>query len=202
MAAQMSAREAILAAVRGRAAPVTRSLYRHPRIGDPAERFVAAARASYAQLHAAASLDSVPQAIMALLAAASAAPVLHVPEGSRLWSLPWHRAPGLALSPAPPSGEDAALAAADFGIAETGTLAFLAGPAKASSWHFLPGREIALVERASIVPTLEDVFAVLTARAIPSTLNLVTGPSRTADIEQTIERGAHGPRAVDIIVIG
>jgi L-lactate dehydrogenase complex protein LldG len=198
----MSAREAILSAVRGRVAPIARAPYRHPASDDPAAQFVAAAKASYAQLHAAPALDAVPEAVMAILAAAAVGPCVHLPEGSSLWSLPWHRVPGLALSPAPPSGEEAALAHADFAIAETGTLAFLAGPAKPSSWHFLPGREIALVERSTIVPTLEELFGVLPARSMPSTLNLVTGPSRTADIEQTIERGAHGPRAVDIIVIG
>jgi L-lactate dehydrogenase complex protein LldG len=198
----MNAREAILGAVRGRAGPSARTAYRHPAGADPAAHFVAAAKASYAQTHTAPAWDAVPEAVLALLAAAGAAPRLHLPEGSSLWSLPWQRVPGLARSAASPSGEDAALAVADFAVAETGTLGFLSGPGAPSSWHFLPGREIALVERTAIVATLEDAFALLSARGMPSTLNLVTGPSRTADIEQTIERGAHGPRAVDIIVIG
>ena len=197
----MNARQAILGSVRGRAAAAMRPAYRHPASADPVAHFIDKAKASYAQLHAALSVDAVPEVVMALLAAAHATPRLHVPEGSSLWSLPWHRAPGLALSPAAPSGEDTALAFADFAIAETGTLAFLAGPAKPSSWHFLPGREIALLHRTAILPALEDVCATISARGMPSTLNLVTGPSRTADIEQTIERGAHGPRAVDIILI-
>jgi L-lactate utilization protein LutC len=51
-----------------------------------------------------------------------------------------------------------------------------------------------------ILPTLEDVFAQMADATMPATLNLVTGPSRTADIEQTIERGAHGPRALHIFL--
>jgi len=50
------------------------------------------------------------------------------------------------------------------------------------------------------VPRLEEVISRL--GAIPATVNLVTGPSRTADIEQTIERGAHGPRELHILLIG
>ena len=58
-----------------------------------------------------------------------------------------------------------------------------------------------LVMRDSILPRFEDIVAVLAAEPrMPATLNLVTGPSRTADIEQTIELGAHGPREVHILI--
>ncbi len=88
-------------------------------------------------------------------------------------------------------------------IAETGTLVFLSGPRSPSSWHFRPGCEFALVMRDTIVPRFEDIAAILTAGPrMPATLNLVTGPSRTADIEQTIELGAHGPRDVHILIAG
>jgi L-lactate utilization protein LutC len=77
---------------------------------------------------------------------------------------------------------------------------FFSGERSASSWHFLPGREIVLVRRNTIVPRLENVIESLSNRHMPATVNLVTGPSRTADIEQTIERGAHGPRELCIII--
>ena len=130
-------------------------------------------------------------------------PLLHIPENSPLNALPWERAPELKLSTAPPNGNACSLAAADYAIAETGTLVFLSGPHSPSSWHFRPGCEFALVERAAILPRLEDILTRLaSASPMPATLNLVTGPSRTADIEQTIELGAHGPRDVHILIAG
>ena len=60
-----------------------------------------------------------------------------------------------------------------------------------------------LVRRHLIVPRFENVIETLGRQgAIPATVNLVTGPSRTADIEQTIERGAHGPRELCILIAG
>ena len=197
----MTAREAILSAVRGRARMVTRPVYRHERAVDPVTHFVAKAKGSYAQLHEAARLDEVPETVLALLVSAGAELRLHVSKDSQLRALPWQRVPGLALSAAPPSGEASALSMADFAIAETGTLAFVSGASKPSSWHFLPGREVVLVNRASILPALEDVFRALAATGLPSTLNLVTGPSRTGDIEQRIQLGAHGPRRLHVVLV-
>jgi L-lactate utilization protein LutC len=119
-----------------------------------------------------------------------------------LRDLAWQEAARLVLDDGRPSAGSVALSSADFAIAETGTLAFLSGPARPSAWHFLPGIEFVLVERENIVPTLEVLFARLTKDEWPATLNLVTGPSRTADIEQTIERGAHGPRELHILLAG
>ena len=62
-----------------------------------------------------------------------------------------------------------------------------------------PVLEIAILRRADIVPELEDVLTRL--GALPSTLNLVSGPSRTGDIEQTMELGAHGPKSLAVLVI-
>ena len=59
-----------------------------------------------------------------------------------------------------------------------------------------------LIETANIVSRFEDVIGRIEAAPIPATINLITGPSRTADIEQTIEMGAHGPREVHILLCG
>jgi L-lactate dehydrogenase complex protein LldG len=48
---------------------------------------------------------------------------------------------------------------------------------------------------------VEEVVARLKAVRLPSTLNFVTGPSRTGDIEQTLELGAHGPKALAILIV-
>jgi L-lactate dehydrogenase complex protein LldG len=197
-----ASRDAILQAIRaGRGSARLASAYALPLPKeDPLERFTAKARASIAEVYRIASREDAPEAILALLSAGKAPPRLHIPVQSALSDLPWHRAPGLMRSGEPPSGEDAAFSTADYGIAETGTLVFFSGAKSLSSWHFRPGREIVLLERVLILPRLEDVITRLSV--MPATLNLVTGPSRTADIEQTIELGAHGPREIHILIIG
>ncbi len=198
-----AAREAVLQAIaRGR--PPARAVpgYRLPSwTVDPAAHFIAKAKASVAHVHEIKSAGEVPASIWSIMMEMRLPPRLHVPENSPLQALAWDRAPGLILTAAPPDGNACAAAAADYGIAETGTLVFLSGPRSPSSWHFRPGCEFALVMRDTIVPRFEDIAAILTAGPrMPATLNLVTGPSRTADIEQTIELGAHGPRDVHILI--
>ena len=134
------------------------------------------------------------------LKGANAASRLHLPAQSPLRALPWDRAPNLAVSDEAPGPDDAAFAAADYAIAETGTLVFFAAGERPASWHFLPGREFVLLSRVQILPTFEDILALAFAQGMPSTLNLVTGPSRTGDIEQTMEMGAHGPRHLHILL--
>jgi L-lactate dehydrogenase complex protein LldG len=159
--------------------------------------------ASIARSHRIASSTEAPAKIADILRLSNAAPELHVPEESALLRLPWSAAPALTISSAPPAGDQSALSAAEFGIAETGTLVFFSGPNSRSSWHFRPGREFILIERSRILARFEDVIAhIQKLPGIPATINLVTGPSRTADIEQTIELGAHGPREIHILIIG
>lgn len=174
-----------------------------PLAGDPISHFIAKARASVADVREITSPENAPAAVQAILVAEHLPSRIHVPVRSPLRALPWASVPALEVTDRAPSGADTAFSAADYAIAETGTLAFLSGPHTPSSWHFRPGREIVLLLRPCILPRLEDVIALLrAARGMPATLNLVTGPSRTADIEQTIELGAHGPCATHILIAG
>lgn len=174
-----------------------------PWTADAESQFKTKAKASMGSIHEIASPQDAPEAILSILASANISPRLHLPRQSPLNALPWQRAPGLARSVEAPGGDHSAFSAADYGIAETGTLVFFSGPDSVSSWHFRPGREFVLLSRVCILPRLEDIIALLSAeRRMPATLNLVTGPSRTADIEQTIELGAHGPRALHILIAG
>ena len=166
------------------------------------QNFIAKANSSAAQIHEISSLEDAPTRITTVLRAADAPLRLHIPAASPLNTLSWHRAPELAVSAEAPGGDESALSAADYGIAETGTLVFLSGPRTPSSWHFRPGREFMLIEITNILPRFEDVIGRIELASVPATINLITGPSRTADIEQTIEMGAHGPREVHILLIG
>ena len=89
-------------------------------------------------------------------------------------------------------------------IAETGTLMVLSGPATPATVSLLPETHIAVVPAQRIVPTMEDAFGLLRAEvgAMPRAVNLISGPSRTGDIEQTLVLGAHGPCRVHLIVVG
>jgi L-lactate dehydrogenase complex protein LldG len=91
------------------------------------------------------------------------------------------------------------------GIAETGTLVMASGPDHPVSLNFLPDTHIVVLRESDIVAGYEDVWQRLRARygkdAMPRTVNTITGPSRTGDIEQTIELGAHGPRRMHIVVV-
>lgn len=88
-------------------------------------------------------------------------------------------------------------------LAETGTVVLLSGPDTPASTHLLPETHVALVRGSRIVAGMEDAFALLRAErggVVPRALNMVSGPSRTADIEQTVVLGAHGPYRVHLIV--
>jgi L-lactate dehydrogenase complex protein LldG len=163
--------------------------------------FIAKAKASAAQVHEIASLADAPHRIAEILRMSQAPLELHIPTVSPLNELPWHFASELSVSSAPPNGDQSAFSMADYGIAETGTLVFASGPKAHSSWHFRPGREFIVIEKSRILARFEDVISRIQASGVmPATVNLITGPSRTADIEQTIEMGAHGPRDVHILV--
>ncbi|HET9023565.1 MAG TPA: lactate utilization protein [Burkholderiaceae bacterium] len=91
-------------------------------------------------------------------------------------------------------------------LAETGTLVLTSGGDTPASTHLLPETHIALVPASRIVAGMEDAFALMrgerggVAGMMPRAINMVSGPSRTGDIEQTIVLGAHGPYRVHIVI--
>lgn len=197
------AREAILSSIeRSRGARLPRPADHVPTVEteDLVALFSQRAMARRAQIAGIPSPEHAPFAIGVLLKDEGAPLRLHVPAQSPLRALSWKNAAGITLYGGRPSIEDSALAAADYAIAETGTLVFLSAPARPASWHFLPSRAFVILSSAQILPTLEDVLAAVKAKGMPSTLNLITGPSCTGDIEQSIEYGAHGPKQVHILL--
>ena len=93
-------------------------------------------------------------------------------------------------------------------IAETGTLMLTSGPESPTRNNFLPDTHIVVLRGAQVVASYEDGWARLRAERttagqspMPRTVNFITGPSRTGDIEQRIELGAHGPRRLHIVLI-
>jgi len=87
------------------------------------------------------------------------------------------------------------------GVAETGSVVLRSGIETPTTLNFLPEYFICLVNAEKIVNWMEDVWRLLRNEGgMPRTINFVTGPSRTADVEQQIQMGAHGPRHVHILL--
>lgn len=195
-------REQILSAIRARKlreAPSPRP-YKAPKTdGDLVEVFAKKLSAQQTDVRILDSMRDVPEAIADILRGRNMAAEIHIAPNSELAAL---ALPNVEVKRQLPGQFDAAVTFASFAIAETGTLAYAAATDNPASWHFRPVLEIAIVRAGTVVDELEDVLAALKAKGgLPSTLNLVTGPSRTGDIEQTMELGAHGPKSLAVLVL-
>ncbi|HUA36110.1 MAG TPA: lactate utilization protein [Candidatus Binataceae bacterium] len=98
-------------------------------------------------------------------------------------------------------GADLGIAEADFAISLTGTLVMTSAPARPNSLTLVPPASLVIVQVDKIVPNLAALFAVMAPEAIATTrMTMVTGPSRTADIEKRIVLGIHGPKSLAVII--
>lgn len=88
-------------------------------------------------------------------------------------------------------------------LAETGTLMLCAGAATPATTSLLPETHVAVFSRSRIVTGMEDAWALLRTESgsLPRAVNFISGPSRTADIEQTVTLGAHGPYRVHVLLL-
>jgi L-lactate dehydrogenase complex protein LldG len=99
----------------------------------------------------------------------------------------------------PPQIEGAEVSRAAFGLADTGSVVLAAGPEEPRSRHLLPEAHVSLLAEERILPGLAELFAEVEG-TLPSALAIVTGPSRSADIEQRLVVGLHGPREVHVVL--
>jgi len=97
------------------------------------------------------------------------------------------------------SSASAAVEEVAYGIAETGSIVCIASARKKLQTSLLPDHHIALLQAGSIYETFLDLVKIL--HELPENITLITGPSRTADIEKTLVLGMHGPRRVTVVVI-
>lgn len=223
-----SARAHILQAVRqaldadgadsARRAAVDEHLRSHPRGPVPArsdlppgelrDLFRREAEAASATVADVATWADVPGAVAAYLRASNRAAEVVVAPHPDLQGLDWAGgAPVLDVRHGPASGEThVGVSRALAGVAETGTLMLRSGPDSPTSLNFLPATHIVALAAGDIVGPHEAAWDRLRAEqpdgAVPRTVNLITGPSRTADIEQTLQLGAHGPMDLHILVVG
>ena len=169
------------------------------------ELFLEEARRVEATAVRVASPSEVAAAVARYLADNGLPGELRMASHADLKNIPWSEQPQLTVRHGPAEGSDpVGVALAFAGIAETGTLVLLSGRQTPTTLNFLPDTHIVVLPTARVHGTYEDVWALLRAPGrgfMPRTVNWITGPSRTADIEQTILLGAHGPRRLHIVLI-
>lgn len=177
--------------------------------GDVSARvasFTAEAERAQASIAEVAGSADAPAEIARFLRENNCAATLRMGDDPRLAAMPWSET-SLEILRGPSDGADAnAVSAAFAGIAETGTLALVSGPDNPTTLNFLADNHIVVLPREAIEADYESVFAKLRTAygkgGAPRTLNFITGPSRSADIEQTLLLGAHGPRRLHIVIVG
>jgi L-lactate dehydrogenase complex protein LldG len=223
----MTARDLIFATIRQslgvtgteapRRAAVAARLAGHPRGVVPARgqlpprervdlfaRMVEAASGTIARVGVAAD---VPAAVAHFLRGLNLPLRVRLGDDPRLAALPWGNAPALEVSRGPSDGHDlAAVSHAFAGIAETGTVVLTSGPDNPTTLNFLPDVHVVVIDAGAVAADFETVMEDLRDRygvgTLPRTVNMITGPSRSADIEQTLLLGAHGPRKLHVIAVG
>lgn len=151
----------------------------------------------------------VPAAVADYLSQRNLPSRLVMTPDPQLQDIPWSARPMLEIRTGRAEDADQVGVTACFaGIAETGTLMLTSGPESPTRNNFLPDTHIVVLRGKQVAATYEEGWARLRAArqaegpaAMPRTVNFITGPSRTGDIEQRIELGAHGPRRLHIVLI-
>jgi L-lactate dehydrogenase complex protein LldG len=100
-----------------------------------------------------------------------------------------------------PSIERAGVSRAIYALADTGSVVLSASPEEPRAASLLPDVHVTLVSEDVILPGLEELFTAV-GDDLPSSLAIVTGPSRSADIEQKLTVGVHGPGEVHVVIQG
>lgn len=184
-----------------------RAQLQQPQLGALFDEMV---RASGATLERVADVDAVPAALARWCAEAGVDASAVVAPASPLAGLDWSGAGVAVETRAVRSGDPVGLSTAAGGMAETGTLAVLSGPENPVLGNFLPEAHVVVLRASDVVGTPEDHWGRLRdqradpdddAPLLPRTVNWITGPSRTGDIEMTMTFGAHGPVRLHVLVV-
>jgi L-lactate dehydrogenase complex protein LldG len=167
--------------------------------------FVRMAQQALASVDEARSRTEVPGLVKTYLGQHNLPAEARLAPDPRITDLDWASQPLLSTSVGGTDGSHPISVTGAFaGVAETGTLALASGAPSPTLLNFLPETHIVVVDAKDLAGTYEELWAKLKAQygeTMPRTLNLVTGPSRSGDIEQTILMGAHGPKRLHIIVV-
>jgi len=168
--------------------------------------FIKMAEFAAASVETIADSADIPSTIVAFLRRYNLPMQLRRGDDARLAGLPWQREGTLTVTTGISDGKQtAAVSHAFAAVAETGTLVLTSGRDNPTTLNFLPDNHIVVLNGDDIAGDFETVWRRLRASygagIMPRTINMITGPSRSADIEQTLFLGAHGPRRVHVIVV-
>jgi L-lactate dehydrogenase complex protein LldG len=215
----VAARESILARIRARQGkpPVQTAAEReavrshiesHPGSPRPRMEWDPVARFRERALGLASTVDEVDAIEAAPAAAARYLMVNSLPLAAVCWAefaaLDW-RAAGIEIAVREARETDlVGITGAFCAIAESGTLMTMSGRDTPAAASLLPETHIAVVRKSRVVRGMEEAWQLMRDElgAPPRAVNFISGPSRTADIEQTVTLGAHGPYRVHIILAG
>lgn len=91
---------------------------------------------------------------------------------------------------------------ADYGVADCAAIALMTGPGRGRTVSLVPSIHIAVLELKNLLRDLPELYALLEKdKPLPTSFNFISGPSKTADIEAQLVHGAHGPRAMHLVVV-
>ena len=174
--------------------------------------FQSMAEGVFASVARVADMTAVPAALTDYLKRENLpAQVVMAPDPS-LDSAQWESEPLLEVRRGVPEETDmVSVTSAPAAVAETGTLVMFSGADHPSTLNFLPETHVVVLPANRVTKTYEDVWDLIRQRVAdgangldglpPRTVNFITGPSRSGDIEQTLLLGAHGPRRLHIILV-
>ena len=217
-------KDVILAAIRrgvrrgalpeDQAAMLRGRLERHPRQLIPARSqlphaeqinlFVANVEKEFSSVTRVADTGEVPGAVADYLAAQNLPGQLVMAPHPELRAIDWSCRPLLEIREGRAEGTDMVSVQHAFAaIAETGTLMFPSAAERPTTLNILTDTEIVVLRASRVVGAYEEAWDLLRSEigAMPRNVMLVTGPSRSADIEQALELGAHGPRRLHIVLL-
>lgn len=166
--------------------------------------FIANVEREFGTVARVASDDAVPEAVSVYLAAQNLPSDIAIAPHPELRAMPWADRPLLRLREGRAEASDAVSVQQAFAaIAETGTLMLPSAPERPTTLNLLPDTAIVVLRTERLVGAYEDAWDMLRDElgGMPRNVMLVTGPSRSADIEQALELGAHGPRRLHVVLV-
>lgn len=171
---------------------------------DQLKLFIANVEKEYGTVALLPDLDAVPSAVADYLAAQNLPGEFVMAPHPALRAINWSAHPLLRMREGRAEASDiVSLQHAFAGIAETGTLMLPSAPDRPTTLNLLPETELVLLHADRLVGAYEEAWDLLRAEqnTLPRNVMLITGPSRSGDIEQTLELGAHGPRRLHVLLV-
>jgi L-lactate dehydrogenase complex protein LldG len=178
-----------------------RSRLPHP---DQVALFVRNVEKEFGSVTRVPDLDAVPGAVADYLAAQNLPGRFVMAPHPDLQAIPWSARPLLEIREGRAQATDAVSVQHGYAaVAETGTLMLPSAAERPTTLNLLADTAIVVLRAGRVVGAYEEAWDLLRAehQGMPRNVMLVTGPSRSADIEQALELGAHGPRRLHVVLV-